>query len=244
MQGKLALTTPAHIFATSPIICKNITKKLKLRHVETHEYEVAPGADLQLQPMRRATMHNDDSDPTPHLPTIIQPPAFCLPLQEVDIIVNNSIHIPAILDTGLQITVIRQDIVQLLGAKINYQRLIEMEGANGATNWTIGCTENLTLQVGDTAFKVHAHVIETALFGLLLGCPFQQTALCCFEDLPTSKVEVSVHDLTNIARRIFLVTCPCTGCVPPIKTFTIFDCSPPLSPLIKPSRRTLFHPVQ
>ena len=51
MQGKLTLTTPAHIFAASPIIRKNITKKLKLQRVETHEYEVAPSADLQLQPM-------------------------------------------------------------------------------------------------------------------------------------------------------------------------------------------------
>jgi len=227
MQGKLALTTPAHIFAASPIIRKNITKKLKLRHMETHEYKVAPGADPQLQPMQRATMHDSDSDPTPHLLTIIQPPTFCLPLQEVDVVINNSIHVPAILDTGSQITVIRQDIVQSLGAKINYQRLIEMEGANGATNWTIGCAKNLTLQVGDAAFKVHAHVVETISFGLLLGHPFQQTALCCFEDLPTGEVEVSVHDPTNIARRIFLITHPCTARAPPIKTFTIFDCNPP-----------------
>ena len=131
MQGKLALMMPTHIFTASPIIRKNITEKLKLQRVETHEYKVAPSADPQLQPMRHATMHDSDSDPTPHLPTIIQPPAFCLPLQEVDVVVNNSIHVPAILDTGLQIMVIRQDIVQSLRAKINYQRLIEMEGVAG-----------------------------------------------------------------------------------------------------------------
>jgi len=91
----------------------------------------------------------------------------------------------------------------------------------------IGCAENLMLQVGDAAFKVHAHVIKTTSFGLLLGHPFQQTALCCFEDLPTGEVEVSVHDPTNIARRIFLITRPCTACAPPIKTFTIFDHNPP-----------------
>jgi len=85
MQGKLALTTPTYIFATSPIICKNITKKLKLQCMETHKYEVAPTANLQLQAIQHATVHEDDSDPTPHLPTIIQPPAFCLSLQEVDI---------------------------------------------------------------------------------------------------------------------------------------------------------------
>jgi len=31
MQGKLSLTTPAHIFAASPIICKDIVEKLRLQ---------------------------------------------------------------------------------------------------------------------------------------------------------------------------------------------------------------------
>jgi hypothetical protein len=30
MQGRLSLTTPAHIFAASPIIHKNIVEKLKV----------------------------------------------------------------------------------------------------------------------------------------------------------------------------------------------------------------------
>jgi predicted aspartyl protease len=115
-------------------------------------------------------------------------------LQELDVLVNGSIKVPAILDTGLQIVVIRHDIVQALGVPINYQRLIEIEGANGATNWMVGCAEDLPLQVSNVTVKVHAHVVEHASFGLLLGCPFQQATLCHFEDLPSGEVEVSVRD--------------------------------------------------
>ena len=89
------------------------------------------------------------------------------------IVTNGSIKVAAILDTGSQIIVIWHDIVQALRAPVNHHWLIEMEGANGATNWTVGCAENLTLQVGDASFKVHAHVVEHASFGLLLGWPFQ-----------------------------------------------------------------------
>jgi len=46
MQGKLALTTLAHVFAASPAICKDVIDKLKVRCVETNEYEVVPRADL------------------------------------------------------------------------------------------------------------------------------------------------------------------------------------------------------
>ena len=52
LQGKLALTAPAHIFAASPSIRKSFAEKLKLQCVETHEYEVVPAADSQTQAAR------------------------------------------------------------------------------------------------------------------------------------------------------------------------------------------------
>ena len=122
------------------------------------------------------TVHEEFCDH--QLAAIAHPSTFCLPLQEIDILVNSSLKVPAILDTGSQITVIRHDITQSLSLHINNQRLIEMEGANGATNWMVGCAENLTLQVGNISFTAHAHVIEHASFKLLLGCPFQQAAQC------------------------------------------------------------------
>ena len=229
MQGRLSLTTPAHVFAASPVIRKNIVEKLKVRRVETNEYEAISAKLLQNpsappQAARRTTIHDDTSDDFPHqLSTIAQPSAFCLPLQEIDVLVNAAVKVPAILDTGSQIVVIRHDIVQSLGVDVNYQRLIEMEGANGATNWTVGCAENLTLQVGDVSFKVHAHIVEHASFGLLLGRPFQQASLCRFEDLPNGEVEISVRDPTNASRRVFLSSRPRTGRAPSVKMVSVRD---------------------
>jgi hypothetical protein len=221
--------TPAHVFAASPVIRKNVVEKLKVRHVETNEYEAVPAKFSQAPAApppaaRRTTVHDNTFDDFPQQPaTIAQPPTFCLPLQEIDVLVNAAIKIPAILDTGSQIVVIRHDIVQSLGVPVNYQRLIEMEGANSATNWTVGCTEDLTLQVGDVSFKVHAHVVEHVSFGLLLGRPFQQASLCQFEDLPNGEVEISMRDLTNASRRVFLSSRPRTGRAPSIKMISVRD---------------------
>jgi hypothetical protein len=151
MQGRLSLMTPAHVFAASPIIHKNIVEKLKVRQVETNEYEVIPAklsqaltASLQATP--HITIHNNTFDDLLHQPVAIaQPSAFCLPLQEIDILVNTAVKVPAILNTGSQIIVIWHNIVQSLRVPVNYQWLIKMEGANGATNWTVGCAEDLTL---------------------------------------------------------------------------------------------------
>ena len=227
MQGKLSLTTPAHVLAASHAVRKNIAKKLKVRRVETNEYEEVPAKDSQLLQLHPccATVHDDLSDDL--LPSDNCPPDYCLPLLELDVLINNSTKVPAILDTGLQIVVIRHDIVQSLGVPINYNRFIEMEGANGATNWTVGCAENLPLQVGDVTFKVHAHVVKHASFGLLLGRPFQRTALCRFEDMPSGKVEVSVRDPADIERRVYLTTHPRARRAPAISVISVHNRTAP-----------------
>ena len=112
-----------------------------------------------------------------------------------------------------------------------------MEGANSATNWTVGCTKDLPLQVGDVMVKVHTHVIEQASFGLLLGCPFQQATLCHFKDMPNSKVEISVCDQADLSQRVLLSTCPCTRRAPGVKIISVHTPSPPpmLPHLLSPS---------
>src|SRR5216683_6932653 len=68
----------------------------------------------------------------------------------------------------------------------------------------MGCAEYLPLQVGDVTLQVHVHVIQDAPFQLLLGRPFQCAVLCCIEDLPSGDVEVSILDLADCRRRVYL----------------------------------------
>ena len=79
-----------------------------------------------------------------------------------------------------------------------------MEGANSHTNWTLGCTKSLQMQVGGIPFKLHAYVVECAPFCLLLRCLFTHQLLCRLKDLPSGKVEVSICDPRNILRRIYV----------------------------------------
>jgi len=233
LQGKLSLTTPAHVLAASSTIRKDMFNRLKVQRVETNEYEAVFAGDWQPSvapaPVScRTTVHNDTTN---HSFIDNRSPDFCLPLQELDVLINGSIKATAILDTGSQIVVIRHDIAQALGAWINHQRLIKMEGANGATNWTVGCAKNLTLQVGDALIRVHAHIVKQASFEILLGRPFQKATLLCFEDLPSGDVEVSVCDPTNLSHRVYLSTHPCTGCVLAVKVISVCN----LAPLPMPS---------
>jgi hypothetical protein len=105
-----------------------------------------------------------------------------------------------------------------------------MEGANGATNWTVGCMDYLLIQIGSMSCKIHVYIVEHASYSLLLGRPFQQALLCQFEDLPSGKVEISVHDPSDIAHRVFVPSHPRPGCVPRVHVISVLDSTLSLSP--------------
>jgi hypothetical protein len=100
---------------------------------------------------------------------ILREPDYSLPLLKIDVALKGSIVEPAVLDPGSQIIVIRKDLAQEVNMCVNPSQWLKMEGANGTTNWTVGCTEYLDLQVGNVPLKVHVHIVEKAPFCLLLG---------------------------------------------------------------------------
>ena len=158
MEGKLSLTTPTHILAASPTIRRELVEKLKVQRVETNVYEGT-----------QDPTGKDASTPTPNLPCKTE---HSLPLLELDVLVGNQVTVPGVLDPRSQIVVIRRDLADRVNAQINANHQVQMEGANRATNWMVGCAEHLTMQVGGVPFKIHAHVVDNAPFELLLGRPF------------------------------------------------------------------------
>jgi hypothetical protein len=92
----------------------------------------------------------------------------CLPRYALTIQVapRNSVYDPRVL--RLAEALAQENLSQEGGATINANRALHMEGANGATDWTLGCVEYL-MRIDDTPFTVHAHVVERAPFWLLLG---------------------------------------------------------------------------
>ena len=96
-----------------------------------------------------------------------------------------------------------------------------MEAANGGTNWTVGCAEYLTMQVGGVPFKIHAHVVEDAPFKLLLGRPFGHAVSSIIEDLPNGDVEVSVRDPTNPSHRVYIPARPRKGRIASVKVISV-----------------------
>jgi hypothetical protein len=186
LDGKLSLITPAHVLAASPSIRKELIEQLKTCRVDTGGYDVPsilkpvpPSSVLKLSTPR--------------------PAKYSHPLREIDVLVNGIVPEAGILDQGSQIIVIRWDLAREAEVQFNPNFQLEMEGANGLSSKTMGCAKNLTMQIGDVSFEVHTHIVERALFRLLLGRPFHHHLLCQHEDHSDRRVDVSVHDPANPA---------------------------------------------
>ena len=206
-------------------------ERLRIRQVEVASYGEAsdPAPFTAESPLPEG----------PHL-THCPEPEYSLPLQEIDINLGDGISKPGLLDPGSQIIVIRQDLAQEINTCISPRLHIKMEGANGYTNWTLGCAESLQMQVGDIPFKLHAHVVECAPFCLLLGHPFSCQLLSHLKDLPNGTVEVSVHDPCNISCCVYVPSHPqrihvASLCV---SSYSIDHTLPPLADLTLESSAT------
>ena len=192
-QGDLVHITPAHLYAASPSVRKEISERLRVRHVKVTSYG---------EPSNHPTLTAKPSSCFGTVLTHLPEPAYSLLLQEIDVTLGNGSAEPGLLDPGSQIVVIRKDLAQELNAHINAGLRIEMEGANSATNWTLGCAENIPMHIGGVSFKLHAHIVECAPFRLLLGCPFQHQVLCSLDPLPDGSLEVFIRDPSDTSRHI------------------------------------------
>jgi hypothetical protein len=118
---------------------------------------------------------------------------------------------------------------------INTAHCLQMEGANGISNWTIGCVEYLPMQIGGVPFSLHAHVEERTPFHLLLGCPFQHLLNCCLKDLPNGSFEVSICNLCNHSHHIYVPSRPQKSHMASsiwVISYTSYTTSPSITPYL------------
>jgi hypothetical protein len=187
LEGKLDQIAPAHIFATSPAIRKELAERLRLRRVETGSVEQV----------------NDDSADPVAVPALAakREAESSLPRREINVLVKDLRMEAGVLDQGSQIVTVREDLAQEVGARINTQRTLRIKGANGSTSRTLGCAEDLNMRIGDVSFTLNAHVVRRAPFRLLLGRPFHDLLLCRLEDRP-GRVDVSIRDPAKPSRSV------------------------------------------
>jgi len=121
---------------------------------------------------------------------------------------EGNIEVEAILNDGLQVISICQDVWEKLKSPIHTNRAMTMELANGSYDRTMGLLPNLQAVIGECDFYLQVQVIETASFEMLLGCSFFTLVQASTRHFFSGDSHITLLN-PNSAKAVTLPTRPC-----------------------------------
>jgi hypothetical protein len=93
-------------------------------------------------------------------------------LRSIFPVVNNHNHAEAILDPGLQIIAMSEEVCINLALPYDPGVILTMQSANGAIDQLLGLARNVPIYIGNITLYVQIHIIQSPAYDILLGWPF------------------------------------------------------------------------
>ena len=119
-------------------------------------------------------------------------------LRVVPVLVNGVTKEEALLDSGSQIVSMTREVAAANKITWDPSLSIQLQSANRSLLQTCGLAKNVPFTLGDVTVLLQAHVMETALYKILLGRPF---------DTITESTIINDRE----GNQTISITCPNTG---------------------------------
>lgn len=126
-------------------------------------------------------------------------------LRCVRAVVDNKEEVDCILDGGSQIISMSQEVCHALGLAYDPNIQLQMQAANGTTDFSLGMCRNVPFAIGHIVVYLQVHVIRAAAYDILIGRPF---------DVLTKSV---IRNFANEDQTI-TITCPNSGIASTVPT--------------------------
>ncbi|KZT04062.1 uncharacterized protein LAESUDRAFT_658373 [Laetiporus sulphureus 93-53] len=117
-----------------------------------------------------------------------------LPLWVVEPIIKDTLQCECILDQGVQICVMQEDVWKDLRAPLNPDGAILLETANTSVMKTVRKLPCVQLQFSSVIIAVQVQVMHHMSFEILLGWPFFATAVCETRDFASGEQQITITD--------------------------------------------------
>lgn len=129
---------------------------------------------------------------------------YSTPPREIDIQLAGRKEEVDLLDKGSEIVVVRKDVWEELGFKVNPAIEMTMQTANEGKGLILECAENLEIEAKRLKTRAHSFVVPQAPYKPLLGQPWQKSVKLAREEYPDGRVDATIHNPLGleIPRRI------------------------------------------
>jgi hypothetical protein len=84
-------------------------------------------------------------------------------------LINHNLKVEAIINPGLQIVTMSEDVCMELALIYNPSIVLNMQSANGKVNQLLGLARNIPMQISDITLNIQIHIICNPAYDILLG---------------------------------------------------------------------------
>lgn len=128
-----------------------------------------------------------------------------LALRSVLPLVDNQMHIEAIIDPGCQIIAMSENCCHELSLGYDSSITLNMQSANGDIDKSLGLARNVPFSFGDITLYLQVHIIQSPAYDILLGRPFDVLTSSVVKNFANENQTITLHD-PNSGRQVTIPT--------------------------------------
>ncbi|PPQ83528.1 hypothetical protein CVT24_006142, partial [Panaeolus cyanescens] len=159
----------------------------QIQTVSVMPYIAAPSvvSNFELRPI--------EVDPSPNSNVVISAESIHA-LRAINPIVNNTMRVECILDSGCQIVAMSEAIWKQLGLPLDPTHRLNMESANGSIDQSLGLARNVSFDIGGITFYLQVHVLREPAYDVLIGRPLDVLAQIVTTNFVDGTQNITLHD--------------------------------------------------
>ena len=132
-------------------------------------------------------------------------------LRSIIPIVDRSMAVERILDSGCQIVDMSRAVWMLLNKMLNPSHTISMQSANGTVGRSLEITQDLSFHFRSIKLKLQIHVIDELAYDILLGHPFNVLTELTIRNFRNKDQMITITNPNDWHCIETMQTCPCTA---------------------------------
>lgn len=170
---------------------------------ETHTTHLPPGATVVEDKLESFLKQYPAGQP----PDDLVVTKDSLSLRSVTPIVDNQLHVEAIIDPGCQIIAMSENCCHELALAYDPKVVLNMQSANGEVDRSLGLARNVPFTFGEITIYLQVHIIRSPAYEILLGRPFDVLTSSVVKNFSNEDQTLTLHD-PNTDRHVTIPTIP------------------------------------
>ncbi|KAH7917333.1 hypothetical protein BV22DRAFT_1026569, partial [Leucogyrophana mollusca] len=109
-------------------------------------------------------------------------------------LVDRQCHVECIIDPGLQIIAMSEEVCHKLGLEYDLRIRLQMQSANGEVDESLGLARNVPFRIGGISLYLQVHIIRKPAYDILLGRPFDVLTASTVNNYENETQTITIRD--------------------------------------------------